>query len=246
MKIVILTFWYNEEFFAPFFLKHYSFADRILIALDTNTNDRTVEICNKFKNVSIVPFSHSRDGFDPERASFQNNLLNTLFNEGFDWGMALDVDEFIFAPKPFIDIRHFLSNIPQDETVVNSRMYQIYRHIMEGDLDSDKSAILQRQHGDPDMENTYNKNYIKENILRIGQGIDLSIGNHLVYSAHKKSDKYLVGSHWKFADIKHAIERSKELAGSQPASVSCFFSEKEMIEKCEEHSNDPNVLAKYL
>ena len=47
--ITVISAWYNEEFLASLFLKHYSFADKIVILLDESTNDHTVEMINLFK-----------------------------------------------------------------------------------------------------------------------------------------------------------------------------------------------------
>ena len=42
MNIEVITAWYNEEILAPYFLKHYSFADRIHILLDDLKNAETL------------------------------------------------------------------------------------------------------------------------------------------------------------------------------------------------------------
>ena len=43
MKVHVLTNWQNEEWLAPLFLHHYSWADKITIVLEPSTNDRTRE-----------------------------------------------------------------------------------------------------------------------------------------------------------------------------------------------------------
>jgi len=46
--IEVLTMWHNEAFLAPFFLKHYAFADSIRVIDDVDTSDNTKEIIRGF------------------------------------------------------------------------------------------------------------------------------------------------------------------------------------------------------
>lgn len=49
MSIEIITMWYNEEALAPFFLKHYSWADKITLLYDEETSDKSLDIIAKAK-----------------------------------------------------------------------------------------------------------------------------------------------------------------------------------------------------
>ncbi len=44
IKVEIITSVYNEEFLLPFFLKHYSWVDKINIIYDQDSNDNTLQI----------------------------------------------------------------------------------------------------------------------------------------------------------------------------------------------------------
>ena len=97
MKITIVSRWYNEAVFAPFFLTHYNYADKIYIFPDKDTDDNTREICKQYDNVEIKEISYK-----------QWRVVNEIYIIGrinkfvaelkSDWVIYVDADEFIF-PK---------------------------------------------------------------------------------------------------------------------------------------------------
>ena len=90
--IQVITAVYNEELLMPLFLKNYSFADSILVLLDTATTDRTPEILKADPRVEIFPITYP-DGLNWQTKS--NAVNQKALESKADWVMAVDADEFI-------------------------------------------------------------------------------------------------------------------------------------------------------
>jgi len=252
MKIAIATMWYNEEDFGPLFLKHYSYVDKIHLILDTDTTDRTREIALKYKNVEIEDFTFPDMMDDIIKVNKLNATISFLLDE-FDWVYLLDADEFIFAPKPYLNERSFLyKQERQGYNLVLAKMFQVYRHISEGDLDINKPAILQRQHGDPDLSSSFNSSYIKPIIVRKGLKIVWKAGNHCCIGSNiNLAKECFYGAHWMMAEPNIAIKRriygrkmrqSKRNLEKKLTVQHHHITEEQIRQQCEIHRNDPNVL----
>ena len=114
MRVAIITVWHNEEDLAPFFLKHYSYVDNILLYLDTDTNDATRSICETYPNVTIRDISFP-GGYDS--IIMVDRINNTVRELGeYAWIYAVDADEFIFPPNE--DAKDFLCRQEQYNVVL--------------------------------------------------------------------------------------------------------------------------------
>ena len=224
LKLEIITMWHNEEFLAPFFLNHYNYVDKIHIFLDADTNDNTLNIIQQYKNVSIEEMKFP-DGMD-------DNLKKEKFNSFYprldcDYVLLVDADEFIF------DVQKHLS--VYNETVHFTKLWNVYRHYSEKDLDSTIPIKEQRTHGVSDFEgwDVYTKpNIIKSKLKSVvwgGGHHECLINNNyiawkpisrvffkdrlvlqgvnLVYTPKIVCNKLLTGAHWAMADLDYAIKR---------------------------------------
>lgn len=249
MEIEILTTWYNEEFLAPFFLKHYNYVDRIYVLLDSDTDDKTRDILashnTAYGNIEIEEFTFPDMMDDTIKAKNINRVLKTIES---DWVYVLDADEFIF-PCGFEDPIKFLNIVDGD--VVMARMWQVYRHIDDTDLNIDEPVIFQRRHGDPNRETGINAAYNKPIVLKTPIQYDMLYGNHaIIGDNYKMATKYFDGSHWAMADKCFAIERRlkgrKERQSKHNLETGMTYqhhniSEKTLLEEIDLHKNDPKL-----
>lgn len=177
MKVGLITMWYNEEYLAPFFLQHYVYMDEIHILLDTDTDDSSSVICRKYHNVKIEPFTF-KDGFDDTLKQEKiNEVVST--KKDFDWIFALDADELVFPPYNENPIK-FLDR--QHGNVVYAKMWQVYRHVTDSDLNSKDKLVLQRRHGDLNLKG-FNSFWVKPAIVRPAIGVVWAKGCHKILSA---------------------------------------------------------------
>jgi hypothetical protein len=130
LRIEVITVWYNERFLAKFFLDHYSFADRIHLVLDADTDDDTPGIAGRYPNVRVEEITFP-DKFDDLRKIAR---INSIYPGSTRLGIAADSDEFVF-PLPYgTGMREALANEAEYD-VVRARMWQVYRHRTDSDLD---------------------------------------------------------------------------------------------------------------
>lgn len=211
VSINIVTMWYNEEFFAPYFLSHYDYVDKIHVFIDSDTNDRTREICEATPNVVTHSITFP-DGLDDEyRFKVINDFIATLT---CDWVYVLDADEFIF-PKGFEDARKVLAR--QEGNLIYADMYHVYKNRCEKDLTIDsKPVILQRRYGSyRSITNglgvgTPNVWYRKPCIVK--PETKLRYWHNGVHGFEPNSSVVLCkedfsGAHWNMADERNAIDR---------------------------------------
>ena len=96
MKITVLSKWYQEEDLAPFFFKHYDFADEIIIYLDKGTNPETLAEIAKCPKAKIVWGDSQGKLNDFDCVNALNEIASFSTS---DWLIYADTDEFIFAEK---------------------------------------------------------------------------------------------------------------------------------------------------
>ncbi len=244
MKIAIVTMWYNEAFLAPFFLGHYSYADKIHLLLDADTDDNTREVCGRYGNVEIEDFTFP-DMLDDSLKMIKIN--ETVARQETDWVFALDADELIF-PANGESALTVLAR--QTANLLYAQMWQVYRHVTDSDLDSKQPAIYQRRHGDPNITVGINSAYVKPIIVRPEIGIEWGPGCH-TYKANGRisvSPEFPLGAHWAMADVNMAIDRrikgrrdriSKENKVHGWGSQHWDITEEEIRAECKRHMNDP-------
>lgn len=252
MVLTIVSMWYNEEDLAPFFFEHYKEVDKIIILLDTDTTDNTRQICENYKNVEIKDFTFPNMYDNYVKTDRINEELKTI---EADWVIGIDSDEFIFAPKEYRGTREFLTSLGK-YTVVYSKIYQLYRHISENDLDIKKSPIFQRQHGDPSFAPPFNSCYIKPDVIRGKMDILWGLGFHLCSGKDiRVAPIRFHGAHWMMADVDIAIKRriygrkmrySKRNIETGLSWHNRDITEEIIRKECQKHLNDPNVLGELL
>jgi hypothetical protein len=247
MKIELITMWYNEEDFAPFFLNHFSWVDNIHLIIDADTNDNTVEIAKKYPNVTIEYFQFPDMMDDVLKV---NKLNDTYRGKDADWVIIVDSDEFIFNSDLGNDFRNELE--ASSEQVIFARLWNVYKHTSESNLDMSIQISQQRKYGILDMKGQ-TACYTKPSIIRGRQDAFLAVGNHSVNINGTKatSKQILEGSHWAMADEELAVKRriyGRKLRQSQVNLTTGLtiqnhkITEEEIRNECGEMNNCPQVL----
>lgn len=198
--ITIISHWYNEELLAPLFLNHYDYVDKIYILLETDTSDKTREICLKYSNVFIEDV-HCPDGLNDRDMIDKINQTISNIKEG--WIYVAYPDEFIF-PENFEDARVFLER--QTANVVRTLYWHVYKHHTENDVDYTKKPVPQRVHG-YQLRRGYEGFSSRPNVFKASAGMILGIGTHSCIGKYSFSNERFIGSHWKMADFNIAMRR---------------------------------------
>jgi len=171
MKVSVISRWYNEEFFAPFFLNHYSpWVDEIIILLEKATNDKSEEIISRYPKVRIC---YTDTGKLLNDRLLSNLLSDKLEELDSDWVIRADADEFLFPEPPYNyrDPHEYRDALAlADGNLINNYYRWVYRHETDFDLDPSLPTIEQRRHGGnytiwPRMGNRYLKPSINESNL---------------------------------------------------------------------------------
>lgn len=243
MKVHVITFAHNEATFLPFFLRHYSWVDKIIVVMGSDTTDDSREICAMFPNVGIENFEFPGGLLDDDVKIEKYNGM--VAAQDCDWVLALDTDEFIW-PATSEDPREFLAR-QAGSNLIYATMYQVYRHESEGPLDPSLPAPGQRRHGNPEPH------HIKPVIVRPSTGIVWTPGNHH-YTPDARirvSPEIFVGAHWAYADTEIAIaryvhgrkERMSKANIEKRHGWHTFELTKDSIRaECRAHDNDPVVI----
>uniref|UniRef100_A0A6M3MFU5 Putative glycosyltransferase n=1 Tax=viral metagenome TaxID=1070528 RepID=A0A6M3MFU5_9ZZZZ len=210
MNITVISRWYNEEFLAPFFLNHYSFADEILIMLDNTTTDRSAEIISRYPNARFEYFYHGGVIDDGLMAIMMSDLVAGLKS---DWVIYVDADEFVFSFDysdgiKLADPREILNQA--NGNLINVWFWWVYRHKTDIDLDPSKPAIYQRRHGgEYTLSGQQNDRFVKPCIVKPETRIRWTPGTH----GYEKSNKIQIsntlfnGVHWQLVDVENAVDR---------------------------------------
>lgn len=96
-KVSVISIMYNEEFILPYFLKHYDFADKIII-WDDHSTDNTAKIAQHNPKVTWLPYPH--EGLDEKQFSETFEATAWLSRNEADWVYCVDADEFITGKLP--------------------------------------------------------------------------------------------------------------------------------------------------
>lgn len=242
--IEVITMWYMDSFLAPFFLKHYSYADRIRVIIDADTEDKDAceTAIRQYPNATYEYFKFP-NGYSIQ---IRQDLIYAACNKSrFDWVIVPDSDEFIFCD----DMHKFLEM--QTDDIVRVRLYQVFRHKDDADLDPTKPVKEQRKHGDPNYVKGANAHGTKPIVIRTGCRVHLMPGNHGVWNLHrhKVSKDILIGQHWQMADpcfcVPRRMSRRKRFnAVDIPAHFATHdrnVTEEYIIGQCNAHLNDEEV-----
>jgi hypothetical protein len=202
---------YNEEYLLPFFLKHYDWVDQINVIYDQDSTDETLAILKSNPKVKIIPFKFPDMMDDVLKVKKINEEYKKLRN--CDRVLIVDADEFVFIDK------YTLADL--DDPIVNVKLFHVYRHVTESDLDINKPIKEQRRHG------FFEKIYNKPIIVKTGLDLLWGPGNHTItrtpFSAAKipvkamnyitgkryavAVDRGIVGAHWANADPCFCVQR---------------------------------------
>ena len=200
-KIEVITMWFNEAFLAPFFLNHYSCVDHIRIIDDEESTDDIRGVVSRYANASIE-YIRFPAGFDNDIAV---GRLNQSYRESkADWVIAVDADEFVFMD----DLPTLLSQ--QKEDIFYVRLFQVYRHREDSDLDPGIPIRLQRRHGDSHAVKGRNRKGMKPIVVRVGlHNMKWMPGQHNIWNRHHyvTSERVLFGAHWIMADPAFCVDR---------------------------------------
>ena len=175
MKLGIITMFYNEEDLAPFFLKHYSYADRIHVIMDNDTDDDTRKVCSWCRNVTVENYAFP-DMMDAKLKQIKLHEVYNKMRKEYDWIYIVDCDEFVFPLPLSANPKDVLAKEKGD--LITCRMWQVYRHETDDDLDIIKDVVTQRRHGDPDQTSWYNKFYLKPCVARTKLAPEWNLGCH--------------------------------------------------------------------
>ena len=217
MKTLAISMMYNESKILPFFLKHYSYMNKIIILLDSDTNDNSEEIINKYPNTEIIKFTFPEHAVDEDIKA--EIILETYkkYGTGYDWIFNVDADELIM-PKNYENIFTFLDRANSNKSnLIYADILQVYRNIKESDLVweniQDEKIVYQRRYGTRKIfiDNHFNETlYIKPIVIKPNLNVIWSPGNHSIVSGKgclKEFQEKMIGGHWAMADLNIAIER---------------------------------------
>ncbi len=244
MAIEIISCWYNEEFLAPYFLRHYSYADRITILLDTATTDGALDMLAR--RASVVPITFD-GGIDERHKAGMLSVLYAL--SPCDYIINVDADEFVFATPEEIESGYDIALV---------KLYNVYRHTTDGDLTTSLPIREQRRHG------YYRWPYRKPIIIKAGLDMCWYIGNHNIKldgerennmsikpeSNHRYNPQVFDGAHWANADPCFCVERRLERMERQSEynikrrinKHNHNITAELILAECKEHENDQMVL----
>ena len=244
--ITVITAWYNEEFLASIFLRHYLFADEIIILLDESNSDDTVRLLNGYKKRFDVPVLTIKildmpNGMDDRLKQKQINDEYKSIDNG--WVIIADADEFIFIPYGGIHL--FLGKVAAD--VVKVDYFQMYAHESESPLNKDQSVFEQRKYG---KRNGFER-WKKPAVVRAGKNFKWAVGHHEISAArYQFHNEMLLGAHWYMADTDLAIKRrilgrknrmSRKNHEAQLSAHNFNITEDDIINECRENINCPLV-----
>jgi Glycosyl transferase family 2 len=245
MKISVISRWFHEEFFAPYFLSHYSWADEIVIILEKTETDKSAEIIARYPNARIQYCDFGGMINDHLQSDMMSDLAASMTT---DWVIRADGDELIF-PAGGVDPREALAHA--DGNVITTLFRWIYRHADDADLDPSKPALMQRRHGGPytiypGMGATFTKPSIvrPEARIRWTPGEQRYAPNPLI----QISSVWFNGVHWQMVDVDEAVRRllSAEARLSAENRANNWgvrrFTEAQIRAFCSEHAHDPQVI----
>jgi hypothetical protein len=253
IRIKVFAFFYNEECLAQFFISHYRFADCIHAFLSRST-DRTREILSASSKVEIEDFEFPSGIDDFLKVQKLNDAIGQQETD-FEWYIVLDADEFVWpAGDPHAHrVHEFLAAIPAEENVLTARMWNVFRHKADADLDpSIEPVVLQRRHGIADRSSVENSQYQKPIVIRPNHGFKFWAGHHALEpnSSIRFSSQSFDGAHWGNADPAFCIKRRIQDRRDRQSQVNLknglgiqdhHVQESEILSLCAAHQTDPQV-----
>lgn len=146
MRITVYAQCWNEEKILPFFLKHYAFADRIVI-YDNQSTDASAEIAAKDPRVTLRPWDTDGRLNTPMITHLRNTMWKELTGAD-DWAIVVDMDEFLYYPT---GIRGLIEEHKQDSFFAATGWSCAY----DGPLDIEKPLYTQITKGQRESQHKW-------------------------------------------------------------------------------------------
>ena len=188
--------------------------DKITLLLDTATDDRTFDIVAGYGNTYIYQVDYEAGMDDKQKIDYVNECYR---NSKADYVIAVDADEFVFGLDGggvYVGLNGInLNKVNLDGVdgtfgfdIARVKLWEVYRHVSDGDLDPGKPVREQRRNG------YYRWPYTKPCIARTGQWLTWGMGCHAVMLggqrvANKRIQPVFTGAHWINADPCFCIKR---------------------------------------
>lgn len=248
LEIEVITMMYNEAVFAPLFVRHYApWIDKLTVFYSESSDgtreklETAAKACG-LKSLAIIPFEFP-DGFDDTVKIAQIN--QAVRSSSAKFVVCVDADEFVH-PWPFetTDPRKELEK--ETANVIRCRMFQVYRHVTDTEIDPARPPLFQRRHGAPDE---CRKFYDKPCIVRPDSGVQFMIGCHIVTIPYPESRTQWSGAHWGKADdfclgryLRDRRDRlSKQNLERDYGSHLATETEERLRAELKAHENDPRL-----
>lgn len=250
MSIEVISAWGNEPFLAPYFFKHYAYADKITILFDQFWKAEEENIFRTAPGqVNIIPITYHGKGLKEGEEGIDEMVKSRTLAELYrstvcDYCIVVDADEFVFGTPKEIESGYDFAKV---------KLFDVFRHVTDKDLSLDIPIKEQRRHG------FFRWMYNKPIVLKAGNNVDFDSGQHLIYvdgvrhNYIKKSlpkeqyERYslrgLIGAHWCFADLSFCLERrlGKKIRHGARFTNYNEISEKCILDECKAHEIDPIV-----
>jgi len=160
--IEVISFFYNEEYLLPHYLKHYSYVDKITAFYDESSTDNTLKILESEPKVRIFPFKFA-DGLNETEKIY---MINRAYRKSkAKYCIVADADEFVFRPCFMFRNIYFC------------RLWQM---VGDGELEIDIPIKDQLCYG------YYDRLYLKPSIVKTGKRFKFKEGHHQVTRFHVK------------------------------------------------------------
>ncbi len=195
----------------------------------------------------MIPFSFPDMMDEVIRIKKTNDTYKQIKN--CDWVLLPDTDEFIFIDKKLLQ--------KLKKSINRVKLFNVYRHISEKDLDLNNPVKEQRRHGV--FKNLYNKPII----VRPNLNIEWTPGLHSINNKETKiksliKDLFTVnfggckimGAHWSNADSCFCIDRRVKNRKERQSKANILrghgiqdhkISEKDVLSELKSHQRDPKV-----
>jgi hypothetical protein len=262
MKIKLFCFFYNEAALLPYFLSHYRWVDEIhaIVSQSTDgTNDMLRRAQELGTELRVPRCPHIIiDNWEFPDGKMNDFLKVAKLNEVIqrsdaDWHLVVDADELVFPnfPGAVCTCRQFMTDVAADENVLMARMWNVFRHETDPDLDPNREpVVLQRRHGLADINHPENYPYHKPVFTRPNLGFTYGPGNHFLShnSRLKVSALEFRGVHWQNADPSFCVERRIQGRRNRQSAVNKqhglgiqhhFVTEENILALCQSHEQDP-------
>jgi hypothetical protein len=247
MKIEVITMMYNEAALASLFVQHYApWVDKFTVFYSESVDDTRRELetaaarCG-VSSLDIVPFEFL-GGFDDDRKIARIN--ETVWKSSASFAVCVDADEFVH-PWPFEGVNPRDALAKETGDVVCCKMFDVYRHATDADIDPTKPPLFQRRHGHPEVH----KHYVKPCIVRPDCGAQFARGCHALLAPKQLSSTIWRGVHWGKADnfclMRYMRDRRDRLShnarrrnwGVRHSSMT----DEQLIAELKAHENDPQL-----